>query len=122
MFDSEKNLKKINEFLACDKQIEKIIEMLIFILKNRSCFPKEAVESIYCGLSFDRNHFGYDYDDDDDFDEDESNQDNYDDLVSHKCINKSLKTEGSITRHNAFFISKLLKIVNLKIQKVSNFL
>ena len=121
MFDSEKNLKKINEFLACDKQIEKIIEMLIFILKNRSCFPKEAVESIYCDLSFDGNHFGYDYDDDD-FDEDESNQDNYDDLVSHKCINKSLKTEGSITRHNAFFISKLLKIVNLKIQKVSNFL
>ncbi len=94
--------------------------MLILILKNRSCFSKKAVERIYCDLSFDGNYFGYDYDDDD-FNEYKSNQDDQDDLVSHNWINKSLKTEGPITRYNALLISKLLKIVNLK-KKVSNFL
>ncbi len=75
MIEIEINLKKINEFITCDKQIDKIIEMFIFILENKRSYPKKALEYSYCYLSFDGNYFGYHYDDNDDFNEDDSHQD-----------------------------------------------
>ena len=115
----ERNFQIFNELLEDGELIDKIIDMFIFILENKLSFPKEALKNTYCHLYFDGNHFGYDYDDSD-FDEEDSDFED-DDAFIQKLTKKKFSTTGSTTRKNMFFISKLLKKVNDKIQSSIKF-
>ncbi len=55
------------DFINNTSNIDKIIDMLIFIFENRSSYPFNALEEIYCNLNF----FIYDELLDEDKDEDE---------------------------------------------------
>ena len=78
------HIGKIKEFLESVEQIDKIIEMFIFILETNRSYPKEALINSYCYLSFDGNYFGNEYDDSDTEDSDDSGDDLDQNLINEK--------------------------------------
>jgi hypothetical protein len=50
------------DFISNDVYIDKIIEILAYILENVTIFPKSAIKRLYCSLNYDSNN---EFEDDD---------------------------------------------------------